>query len=387
MPEQVGTFDRETVAGWAASAAQVSERIAPLFARSEVRDRVRRYLTGILGRIERRNGWQVAVQLGERGPQGVQRLLNGAQWDAEAARDVLREVVVETLGEPEGIITVDETGILKKGTKSVGVKRQYRGTAGRKENCQIGVLVGYASRWGHAFVDRALYWPEEWAADQERRTTAGVPEGVAFATKPELARQMLERAWAAGVPASWVTADSVYGDDPGFRSWLEAAGHAYVLGVSASHMLWTKGIQQRVDAVVAALPEGAWSRQSAGLGTKGERLYAWALLQLDVPTPAGTHSWLLVRRSLDAPTDQAHFRVWGPATTSLQEVVRVAGTRWTVEESIEEAKSQVGLDEYEVRTWTAWHRHLTLSLLAHASLAIARAQAHHEEGGKRGITS
>jgi SRSO17 transposase len=387
MPASPPDLTRETRARWAATCALVHGRIAHQFARAEVRDRARRYLTAVLGRIERRNGWQVAEALGEPGPQGVQRLLNGSRWDADAVRDELRRLVFEHLGEPEGVLTIDETGFLKKGTKSVGVKRQYSGTAGRKENCQIGVLLGYASSTGHAFVDRALYLPQEWADDTVRRTEAGVPTGVTFATKPELARQLLEGTWTPDAPAAWLAGDSVYSDDPALRVWLEGKAHPYVLGVSATHMIWQDGIQQRVDAVVAQLPESAWRSQSAGTGVQGERLFAWALVHLPVPTPAGMRAWLLARRRLEDPADRSYFRAWGPATTSLAEMVRVAGTRWTVEQSITEAKSEVGLDEYEVRTWTAWHRHVTLSLLAHAALAIARRGAQEQEEEKGGTSA
>jgi SRSO17 transposase len=376
--------DRRVIGDWLAGLDAVHARIAGHFPRAEVRTRVRHYLAGLLSRVERKNGWQLAEHLGEAGPQGVQRLLNGSRWDADAVREVLRDYVIESLGAPDGILTVDESGFLKKGTKSVGVKRQYSGTAGRRENCQIGVFLGYSSTHGHAFLDRALYLPQEWADDAARRTEAGVPESVQFATKPELARQLLERAFAAGVPAGWVTGDTVYGDDPALARWLEEGGRAYVLGVSANHCLWHEGIQQRVDAIVAALPPTAWTTLSAGTGTTGERLFDWTCWRLTIPCRAGMGCWLLARRSLADPRDLDYYRAYGPAETGLPELVRVAGARWTIETTIEAAKGRVGLDEYEVRTWTAWHRHLTLALLAHAYLEVTRVQQTRQEAEKGG---
>jgi SRSO17 transposase len=378
-------IDRETqrteVEGWRAGLDGLHARIAGRFRRSEARERSKRYLTGLLDRVERKNGWQLAEHLGETGPQGVQRLLNAADWDANAVRDDLRAYVVEHLGEPDGVLIVDETGFLKKGTKSVGVQRQYSGAAGRIENCQIGVFLGYASSKGRTFLDRALYLPKEWADDAERRCEAGVPTDVEFATKPELARRMLERTFTADVPAAWVTGDAIYGDDSDLRRWLEAEHHPYVLAVSCSHALWHQGKQERVDALVASLPSEAWGTLSAGVGSQGERLYDWACFQLPSQMAPGMASWLLVRRSRSHPTEFAYFRAFGPQDTSIEELVRVAGMRWAIEESFEDAKGAVGLDQYEVRKWNAWHRHITLSLLAHAFLEVTRRAANGVEKG------
>ncbi len=371
------------IAGWRAELDALHARIAPRFRRPEVRERARRYLAGLLDRVERKNGWQLAEQLGEAGPHGVQRLLNAARWDADAVRDDLRAYVVEHLGEPAGVLVVDETGFLKKGTKSVGVQRQYSGTAGRRENCQIGVFLGYASAKGRTFLDRELYLPREWADAPERRREAGVPAGVAFATKPELARRMLERAFAVGVPAGWVTADEIYGNDGDLRRWLEAEGRAYVLAVACNHPIWHAGQQERADALVAALPGGAWGTLSAGAGSQGERLYDWACVRLPSASGAGTARWLLARRSRSEPTDLAYFRAFAPLGTPLGDLVRVAGRRWAIEEGFEDAKGLVGLDQYEVRKWTPWYRHITLALLAHAYLEVTRARANRGED-KRG---
>jgi SRSO17 transposase len=367
--------ERARIAGWAAGLDALHARIAGRFRRAEARARARQYLEGLLSPIKRKNGWQLAEQVGEHGPQGVQRLLNAAHWDADAVRDDLRAYVVEQLGDPGAVLVVDETGFLKKGTKSVGVKRQYSGTAGRIENSQVGVFLAYATPRGRAFLDRALYLPKEWAADAPRRHEAGVPECVHLATKGQLAHEMLARALDAGVPAAWVTADEVYGDDGALRAWLEAQGQPYVLAVSCDHRLWVDGRQERVDILTAGLDAGAWTRLSCGEGSQGPRLYDWACWRLPAATGTERAAWVLVRRSLSDPTERAYYRAWGPATATLADLVRVAGTRWVIEECIERAKGEVGLAHYEVRRWTAWYRYVTLALLAHAYLEVTRAQA------------
>lgn len=366
---------RALVEGWRAGLDVLYQQIGGRFQRAEVRARVQRYLTGLLSRVERKNGWQLAEHLGEAGPQGVQRLLNAAHWEADAVRDDLRAYVVAHLGDPQSVLVIDETGFLKKGTKSVGVKRQYSGTAGRIENCQIGVFLAYASAHGHAFIDRALYLPQEWATDQDRRAEAGIPSALTFATKGQLAQQMLARAFAAEVPAAWVAGDTVYGDDGHLRRWLDEQQRAYVLAVSCNHLIRQQSESQRVDAVISALPAEAWARLSAGTGSQGERWYDWTWVRLRTTPSEGMASWVLARRSLSAPHEMAYYRAQGPQDTPLATLVQVAGRRWTIEESFERAKEAVGLDQYEVRRWTAWYRHITLSLLAHASLEVTRAHA------------
>jgi SRSO17 transposase len=366
------------ISGWRAGLDDLHARIAPRFRRSEARERAKRYLAGLLDRVERKNGWQLAEHLGESGPQGVQRLLNAADWDADAVRDDLRTYVIEQLGGADGVLIIDETGFLKKGVKSVGVQRQYSGTAGRRENCQIGVFLGYASATGRTFLDRELYLPQEWVGDAERRREAGVPETIAFATKPALARQMLHRAFAAMVPAAWVAGDEIYGNDAELRRWLEAEGRPYVLAVSCNHAVWHDGRQERADTLIAALPDAAWGTLSCGAGAQGERLYDWSCLRLPYESTAETAHWLLARRSRSDSTELAYFRVFGPVTAPLAELVRAAGTRWAIEESFEDAKGVVGLDHYEVRKWNAWYRHITLALFAHAYLEVTRQTANHE---------
>jgi SRSO17 transposase len=374
---------RTEIERWRAGLDDLHARIAGRFRRSEARERAKRYLSGLLDRVERKNGWQLAEHLGESGPQGVQRLLNAADWDADAVRDDLRAYVVEHLGAADGVLIVDETGFLKKGTKSVGVQRQYSGTAGRRENCQIGVFLGYASSKGRTFLDRALYLPREWVDDAERRQEASVPEEVTFATKPELAKQMLERAFAAGVPAAWVTGDEIYGDSTDLRHWLEHHQHPYVFAVSCSSPMWRDGTQERADALVASLPPESWGTLSCGAESQGERLYDWACIQLPYEASSGTAHWLLARRNRRDPKELAYFRAFGPEDTSVEDLVRIAGMRWAIEESFEDAKGSVGLDQYEVRKWTAWYRHITLTLLAHAYLEVTRRQATAGEKGGR----
>jgi SRSO17 transposase len=354
---------------------RVHARIGRHFRRAEARQRARGFLQGLLAPVERKNGWQLAEELGERGPRGVQRLLGEADWDEEAVRDDLRDYVSEHLSGEDGVLVVDETGFVKKGKKSAGVARQYSGTAGRRENSQVGVFLAYASGKGAAFIDRALYVPQEWTSDRVRCREAGIGDEVQFATKGELARRMLARAFAAGVPAAWVVGDTVYGYDE-LRLWLDEQQKNYVLAVPETHTVWVHGRQQPVGLLAALLPPDAWVVLSAGEGSKGPRLYEWAWLHLpQQEAESGRARWILIRRSLSDPSKRAYYRAAGPAQTTLAELVRVAGSRWKIEEGLEEAKGEVGLDQYEVRGFRAWYRHVTLALLAHAILVVLRAQA------------
>ena len=358
---------------------EIVPRIAGRFRRREVRERVGDYLRALLDRVDRKNGWHLAEHLGELGPRNVQRVLSGSHWDADAVRDDLRTYVVEQLGTPDGVLIVDETGFVKKGTKSAGVQRQYSGTAGRTENCQLGVFLAYGSAVGRAFLDRELYLPQSWTTDEARCREAGIPKHVSFATKPVLARQMLARAFADEVPAAWVVADEAYGDDEPLRRWLETQQRAFVLAVSSNHRLWQNMAQRSVAAIVAGLPTDAWTTLSAGPGSKGERLYDWACIDLPYRAPGGLQHRLLVRRSRAATLELAYFRVLCPAETRLEEIVRVAGMRWMIEECFEAAKGSVGLDQYEVRRYDAWYRFITLALVAHAALEVTRLQLTEQE--------
>jgi SRSO17 transposase len=369
---------------WGDELKVLRTRLSKRFARSEPRERAIAYLKGLMSDVPRKNGWQLAEQAGEATPDGMERLLSTAVWDVTGVRDELQGWVVERLGDPAGVLVLDETGFLKKGTKSVGVKRQYSGTAGRIENCQVGVFLGYATANGYTLLDREVYLPQEWASDAERRREAQISDEVSFATKPALGRRMLERAVAAGVPFRWVTGDTVYGSDRNLRLWLEAQGYWFVLGVKEDEPLWQGFTQVRAKALLAQIPPEAWQRLSCGAGTKGERVYDWALVSLPrfQQSPDILHA-LLFRRSLSDPTKIDYYIVFAPADVSLQTLVTVAGQRWTIEECIELAKHEVGLDHYEVRHWTGWYRHITLAMLALAYLTITRLDARLVEQKKR----
>jgi SRSO17 transposase len=379
--------DIEEVQAWAAGLQALHGRIAGRFTRAEPRRRALAYLRGLLGNVTRKNGWQLAEHAGERTPDGMQRLLATADWDPAQVRDDLRAYVVEHLGDADAVLVVDETGFLKKGTTSVGVQRQYSGTAGKVDNCQLGVFLVYAGPKGRAFIDRELYLPERWTDDPARCRAARVPEQVQFRTKPELAQLMLERALDAGVPASWVTADEVYGGSPALREWLEERQVPYVLAVKCTELLAAPGpdssaaVRISAEQLAAGVPATQWIACSAGQGAKGRRLYDWTRIQLASPATSELERWLLVRRSR-SDGELAFYACYGPAATPLVGLVRVAGTRWAVEEGFEQAKGEVGLDHYEVRRWPGWYRHVTLALLAHAFLAVIRAQAASPERAK-----
>jgi SRSO17 transposase len=372
-----GSAERKEAAAWARDLEALHARFSRHFVRPEVRRRVQGYLTGLLSPLERKNGWQLAERAGERSPDGMQRLLAAARWDAEAVRDDLRAYVVDQLGDAEAVLVVDETGFLKKGDKSVGVQPQYSGTAGKIANCQIGIFLAYASPKGHAFLDRELYLPRSWSEDPRRREEAGVPETVVYRSKAELAATMVGRALDAGVTVRWVIADALYGSESAFRRALEDRQQAYVVALRSNVYLWDAELLEQLTVAgwVDRLGSGQWQRLSAGDGAKGPRLYDWAVIRIDRALAEGWGFWLLARRSIADPTKLAYYYVLGPATTTPEEMARVAGKRWTVEEALEAAKGEVGLDEYEVRHWRSWYRHVTLALLAHAFLAVTRAQA------------
>ena len=331
------------------------------------------YLLGLLSGAERKNSWTIAEQAGELTPDGMQRLLNFYRWDAEDVRDDLRSYVLEQLGDPAGVVVADETGFLKKGTKSAGVQRQYSGTAGRIENCQLGVFLTYSSPRGRALIDRELYLPTSWTEDRDRCAGAGIGADVEFATKPKLAQRMLQRLLAkhgrAAMP--WFTADEAYGDNPGLRDWLDEQELNYVMAVSCDARFSTPTGPRRADELAASAPKRGWQRLSAGEGSKGQRLYDWLLID-----PGADQHLLLVRRSISKPTELAYYICPAPTPVPLAELVRVAGSRWAVEETFQFAKNETGLAHYQVRRYNAWYRHITLSMLAAAFLAVT---AHTEQ--------
>jgi SRSO17 transposase len=304
----------------------------------------------------------------------MQRLLARAVWDADTVRDDVRDLAVEHLGGTEAMLVVDETGDVKKGTDSVGVQRQYTGTAGRIENAQVGVFLTYPTVTGHTLIDREIYLPRSWTDDPDRCTAAGIPADTTFATKPALATRMITRALDAGVPAEWVAGDEVYGNDPGLRTELEDRGVGYVLAIGCDRRIPTRTGAHRADTLAAMLPKRAWQRLSAGTGAKGYRYYDWAWVDIHNTAERSGHRWLLLRRNRRSG-EMAFYRCYSPRRVALPVLVRVAGRRWTIEQSFQTSKGQTGLDEHQVRTWTSWYRWTTLVMLAHAFLAVATVEA------------
>jgi SRSO17 transposase len=379
----VTTTDQTVAAGhsvavdparWQALLDGLLGRVAGRFARVDLRRRARAFVRGLLADLPRKNCWTLAEHAGDPTPDGMQHLLARAVWDEDKVRDDLRDYVVEHLGDPEAVLVVDETGDLKKGTGTVGVKRQYTGTAGRIENAQVAVYLVYASSSGHAVIDRELYLPRSWSDDPERLRAAGVPDRIGFTTKPALATAMICRALDAGVPAAWVAGDEVYGANPALRAALEACGVGYVLAVACDHPVRAGGTTQRADALLRHLPARAWQQVSCGKGAKGYRYYDWAFVRLDhdgvAPDGQGGKHWLMVRRN-QRTGELAFYRCFTPRPTPLAVLVKVAGRRWTVEERFQTGKGLCGLDQHQVRRWRSWYRWATLSMLAHAFLVVA----------------
>ena len=369
---------------WASSLRDVKARMRPLFGDVRVASSANQFLDGLLSDERRKTGWMRAEAAGDPGPWRQQAVLGRSHWDAEALVDVVRDYVLENLADPDAVLVIDETGFLKQGKTSCGVGRQYTGSAGKITNCQIGVFATYASRHGHAFIDRRLYLPKAWTDDPARMVGAHVPSGMVFATKPSLARQMIDRAIAADTPFSWVAADTVYGVGD-IEMDLRRAGKGYVLGVASSHHFGSWGDKPPVagtaEDIAKGLDASAWKRLSAGEGTKGPRLHDWAyceLADMDVGEYDETRSglWtrgLLIRRNI-ADGDLAFFTTWAPAGTGIETLVKVEGHRWAIEDSFETAKNELGLDHNETRSWHGWHRHVALVMLAFAMTTAIR---HH----------
>jgi SRSO17 transposase len=367
---------------WRALFDELVDRIAGRFGRVEPRRRARAFVLGLIAGLPRKNCWTIAEHAGDVTPDGMQHLLERACWDADAVRDDVRGYVTERLADPQAVLVVDETGDVKKGTATAGVQRQYTGTAGRVENAQVAVYLTYAGRDGYALIDRRLYLPKSWAADPARRAAAGIPGNTEFATKPALAAEMIGAALDAGVPAAWVAGDEVYGADPGLRSGLRDRQIGYVLAVAKDHHVTTAAGKLRADAITRRLPRASWQRLSAGPGLKGHRFYDWAWVAIE-PGAQGRH-WLLIRRSRRTG-ELAWYRCWSPSYVPLATFVRVAGRRWTTEENFQAGKGLAGLDEHQVRTWTAWHRWVTLAMLALAFLTIAAAAEHAPHPAAAGL--
>jgi SRSO17 transposase len=379
-----GASVETTLELWASSLRDVKARIRPLFSQERVAVSAGKFLDGLLGNEPRKTGWMRAEAAGDSGPWRQQAILGRGRWDADALRAIVREYALETLAEETAVLVIDETGFLKQGKASCGVARQYTGSAGKITNCQIGVFASYVSRHGHAFIDRELYLPKEWTDDTDRLKAAHVPDEVGFATKPQIARQMIARALAAKVPFAFVAADSVYGTGD-IEIMLRKAGKGYVLGVAANHVFRSWGKKQLIGGTAAkiaqSLAKSAWRRLSSGEGTKGPRLHDWAYLELadlDVAqyNSTLTGQWtrgLLIRRNI-ADGALAFFSTWCPKGTPAKKLIAVEGRRWAIEDSFETAKNELGLDHNESRSWHGWHRHVSLVMLAFAMMAAIR---HH----------
>ena len=363
-------------------------RIAPRFSRYEPLRHAAGLMLGMISGLDRKNCWTIAEHRGDRSPDGLQHLLSRAKWDAEAVRNDLRDYVIDAFGDADGVLVVDETGDVKKGLDTVGVQRQYTGTAGRIENAQVAVYLTYAAPRGHALIDRALYLPRSWAGDPARCDDAGIPTSKRdFATKPALAKALITRALDAKVPAAWVAGDEVYGADPRLRAAIRDHGLGYVLAVSANRRMPTAAGPIRVDRLPAMLPIRAWQKHSAGAGGHGPRIYSWAWITLlaEDASDTGCHH-LLIRRN-DRTGEHAYLRCYSPQTVPLRTLVAVAGQRWRIEESFQAAKGLTGLDQHQVRRWTSWHRWTTLAMLAHAFLAVATATERDHVPATTGLIS
>ncbi|MQW86406.1 IS701 family transposase [Sinorhizobium saheli] len=372
---------------WRHALADMKQFLAPAFKRVEQRASASTFIDGVLSRAERKTGWMLAEEAGLDRPYRLQSLLGRSSWSADALCDRVRRYVADALGDADGVLVVDETGFVKKGEHSVGVTRQYSGTAGRVENCQVGVFAAYASRFGHALIDRRLYLPKGWAESQARRVKACVPEEVAFATKPAMAREMVSRILDEGIPCAFVLADAVYGSDYKFRRMLEKRGQAYVLAIRSNHVLRFLEEWQFVETdpatLVSDLEGQTWQPLSAGEGAKGPRLYDWVRLPLNWETEEGFTRWLLARRSLRDPDAIAYYFAYAPTQATLADLAAAAGLRWTIEECFLRAKDDLGLDHCEARSSHGWHRHMSLVMAAAAFLARITAQQRREAFGKQ----
>jgi SRSO17 transposase len=363
----------EQVQGWDEDFREFFLGFSHWFSRADIRWQALKYLRGLLAPIERRNSWTIAEQAGDGTPDAMQGLMCSPCFDRDAVRDEVRTAVIAALGDPGGVLIADESGFAKKGKASAGVQRQYCGTTGKVDNCQIGVFLAYATGRGRALIDRELYLPTSWTDDRDRCRTAHVPDDVAFATKPQQAQAMLQRAVAAGVPFAWFTADEAYGQNPGLRHWCEHEDIAYVMATRCDDEV-PSGLHTttRVDQLIATVRPGAWQRLSCGDGAHGPRVYDWVSVPIRCSFPHGRRGWVLARRNITTG-ELAYYRCFGPRGTRLRTLVATAGARWAVEESFQTAKNEVGLDQYQVRRYDAWYAHITLAMAAAAFLVITRA--------------
>lgn len=370
---------KKEVRAWDGEIDAVGDLIGRRFVRSEPRTRVRQFLGGLIGDAKRKNGWQLAENIGEHTPYNIQHFISRARWDADLVRDDLIRYVDRHLGKEDGVLILDETGFLKKGDKSVGVMRQYSGTGNGVENCQVGVFLAYKSSLGHALIDRAIYMPKEWLDDPARRREAKVPDHILFATKPELGLRALAHAVEIGIKAKWAAADQIYGNDHRIRRYCESVELSYVFSVASRICVELGDERMKVDKFAERFTRRDFRILSCGKGCKGERKYRWAFVSAPCPQHDGYCRGVLVRRRISGDPETTYYFTYARKGTSLKTLVRIAGSRWAIEECFEQAKQEAGLDEYEVRNWHAWHRHITLSMFAHAALSVIRAKATSEK--------
>jgi len=375
-PDHDGAVSRSDLREWSAEFDALTNLMSSLFADPRSQKHARQYVEGLLAPLERKNGWTIAEFVGEKEPKGMQRFLNLAKWDAGTMRDLVRDYAMLHFADPQGVLVADPTGFAKKGRKSAGVQRQYSGTLGRVDNCQIGTFLAYVdSRGNRTPIDCELYVPESWFVDRDRCTEAGIPPSTEFATRPAQVAAMIDRTVAADVPFSWFTADEEFGQNPGLRTHLEDAGIAYVMAVPKNTELSTPdGLVKKIEDVAAAIRPADWTRRACGLGAKGFRTYDWAIIASGQPT----HLYM-IRRSID-DGELAYYHCYNPRHAPVTELVRVAGSRWPIEECFQTGKGQIGLDNYQVRLYHAWYRHMSLAMLAQTFLAVTAHQHHTKKG-------
>lgn len=378
----------EIIKNWQNIYEELWEHFGDCFHYKNTRYHAERYIRALLARVERKNGWQMAEYLGDNSPHAIQNFLSRSAWDVTKVRDLLLQYAKNHLlsSDEGGVLIVDETGFLKKGKHSAGVARQYSGTAGRIENSQIGVFLTLAGNGGRTLVDCELYLPKEWCEDEERRKTAHIPPDLVFRTKIQLAQAMIERALAQGLKPDWVLGDSIYGSAD-FRNFLESHNQHYVLGISSQQRLWVNLKPVRIDKIVKEIPENEWIRHSVGHGTKGERIYDWISWPTGVKNETNCQCYALARRSVSKPDEYAYYICYAPENTSTQTLAEAAGKRWNIECCFETAKQETGLDEYEIRSWHGWYRHITLSMVALAYLSAIRSACQNEMAEKKGSSN
>lgn len=362
-------MDWEQAENWSESFEDFMSEFADLYLRSESREKAKLYVRGLLADVQRKNVWQLAEKLNLLDPHPIQRLLNEARWDADAVQKRQRQIIYGQVSEG-GVLVIDESGYIKKGSKSAGVARQYCGRVGKVANCQVGVYLTYASSTASFFLDRRLYLPKAWCEDTARCQAAGISDEIIFQTKPQLAQEMLAQVWQEGLAIRYVAGDALYGNSPQLRDFIANSEHLYVLGIGSQHHVFYQDAAQALSAIAESIPNKDWEKIAFRLSEKGWLWYEWSACRIEMPHDTVTEQWLLIRRSLATEPEYDFFISNAPSDTALSELVAVASMRHEIEQSFEEAKGQLGLADYEVRSWHGWHRHMTLCFLAHTWLTL-----------------